>query len=155
MRFDLIGNIIPVEALVDGVIKLFGGEQCRPLLHVADAARAFVTALKHEEPFMGEGFNVGSDGNNYTVRELTEMLRVELFQDIPIEEFPEKVDHRSYKVSFSRFEKATGFRVKEELVGGVGEVAERIRAKEYGNPRDEQYFRVKYLLEKGMENLSG
>ena len=82
------------------------------------------------------------------------MLRAELFKDVPIREFPEKADPRSYKVSFGRFRKATGFSVKEELVGGVGEVAERIRADGYGDPRDDQYFRVKYLLEKGMENLS-
>lgn len=154
MRFDLVGNIIPVEALVDGAIKLFGGEQCRPLLHVADASRAFVAALKYEKPFMGESFNVGSDENNYTVRELTKTLQAGLFPDIPVKEFPEKVDHRSYKVSFNRFEKAIGFRVEEELVGGVGEVAEKIRAKAYGNPRDEQYFRLKHLLGKGMESLA-
>lgn len=154
MRFDLVGNIIPVEALVDGVIKLFGGEQCRPLLHVEDAARAFVMAIKHERPFGGECYNVGSDNNNFTVRALTEFLRDRLFRNVPIEEFPEKVDLRSYRVAFDRFEKLAGFSVKRALVEGVGDVAEKIRANVYGDPRKEQYFRVKYLAMKGIGLLA-
>ena len=154
MRFDLIGNIVPVEALVDGVIKLFGGTQCRPLLHVGDAARAFTLATKHEAPFRGGCFNVGSDRNNFTVRALTEFLRDRLFKNVPIEEFPEKVDPRSYRVDFGRFGKITGFSTERELAEGVGEVAEKIRTNVYGNPRDEQYFRVKCLLKKGMGLLA-
>ena len=88
------------------------------------------------------------------MRALTEMLQSILFKDVPIKEFPEKVDHRSYKVSFDSFEREAGFKAEVSLVGGVGEIADNIRNGAYGNPRDDQYFRVKYLLKKGMDALA-
>lgn len=145
MRFDLVANIVPVEA-TEGQIKLFGGSQSRPMLHVHDAARALVAGLKHPIPCRGEAFNVGSPSQNYTIRELTELIQKNIFPDITIKEFPENVDARSYQVDFTKIQNFFGYETKTGIVKGVAVMADKLKAKEYGNPRDDKYFRVKFLI---------
>ena len=50
MRFDLSVNLLTGQALEFGVIRLFGGSQMRPHLHVADAAEAYVRLLRIAVP---------------------------------------------------------------------------------------------------------
>ena len=39
MRYDLVVNTLTMKAWCDRKIRIFGGNQWRPLLHVRDAAR--------------------------------------------------------------------------------------------------------------------
>jgi nucleoside-diphosphate-sugar epimerase/dTDP-glucose pyrophosphorylase len=145
MRFDLVANIIPVEAVVDGEMKLFGGNQSRPLLHVNDAARAIVAAIQHPEPLKGEPLNGGNTEQNYTIRELTENIQKNIFPDINIKEFPDNVDARSYQVNFDKVKTVLNYETKTDIIKGVSEIAEKLKNKEYGDPRADQYFRVKHI----------
>ena len=45
IRLDLVVNILVVRAFTTGKVRVFGGEQFRPLLHVKDAAEAVVHNL--------------------------------------------------------------------------------------------------------------
>jgi len=148
MRFDLVANIIPVEAVVDGEMKLFGGSQSRPLLHVNDAARLLVSAIQHNEPFKAGPINVGNQ--NYTIKALTEEIQENIFPNINIKEYPENVDSRSYQVNFDKLKNVLGFETKTNIITGVSEIAEKLKNKEYGNPRDDQYFRVKHIMNKNV-----
>lgn len=47
MRFDLAINLMVKDAITTGAIKVFGGSQWRPFLHVVDAARAIVRTLDY------------------------------------------------------------------------------------------------------------
>jgi nucleoside-diphosphate-sugar epimerase len=42
IRTDLVVNVMAARAYYEQRLKVFGGEQWRPLLHVKDAALAFV-----------------------------------------------------------------------------------------------------------------
>jgi len=48
MRFDLVINRFIAQAIQDGKIAVFGGEQYRPFLHVRDAAEAIVKCLESD-----------------------------------------------------------------------------------------------------------
>lgn len=148
MRFDLIANIICVEGAYDKEIKLFGGSQYRPLLHVQDAAEAIVTSLEHKDKLKGNVFNVGSNEDNYTTKELTLKIKNNIFPDINIKEFQENVDIRSYQVKFDKINKHLNYYTKINVINGSKQIADSIYKGEFKNPRDEQYFRVKYLLKK-------
>lgn len=145
MRFDLVANIIAVEAVVDREIKLFGGSQERPMLHVKDAARAICESMSALTPFEGQVLNVGSSDQNYSIRDLTYEIRDNIFPGVPVKEIPENVDERSYSVDFSRISDSMGYRTTVGIVEGVGEIAEHLRSQDYGDPRDDRYFRVTYL----------
>jgi len=150
MRFDLVANIIPVEAVVDKEIKLFGtGSQLRPLLHVHDAAKVLVVAVEDSHLFQGEIFNLGFNEDNYTMRDLTFTLKDSLFSNIPVKEIPNSTDHRSYAVSFDKFYARFRPSFKKDLISGVDEIKQSLETKEFSNPRHSQFIRVKHLLSKG------
>ena len=146
MRFDLVANVVPIEAIVDKEILLFGdGGQRRPMLHVRDAARAMVIGVKSNQRFDGAVFNIGDDAMNYTVAKLTHEIQEHLFPEINIKVIPEKMDTRSYSVDFSRAREKLGFHAEIDIITGVGEMSEKLKAGYYGNPRADIYFRVKHL----------
>jgi len=45
-RFDLVINLLTAKAVDDGQIVIFGGDQWRPFVHVADVAQAIVRCLE-------------------------------------------------------------------------------------------------------------
>ena len=62
MRFDLVVNVLTMKALTEKKIKIFGGDQWRPLVHVSDVARAIVLVLK--APISKVGNQIFNVGNN-------------------------------------------------------------------------------------------
>jgi len=53
MRFDLVVNIMAARAVRERIVTVFGGDQWRPLVHVADAAEAFTLALEAPADVIG------------------------------------------------------------------------------------------------------
>ena len=74
MRFDIIINYLTQKAMKEKKISIFGGEQWRPLLHVADAARAFQVAMESPlEKVDKQIFNVGLA--NLQIKEIGEIIQ--------------------------------------------------------------------------------
>src|SRR5439155_1142885 len=74
--FDLVVNLLTAKAVRDGEITIFGGDQWRPFVHVADIAQAIIRSL--EAPLAnvkGAIFNVGSDEQNYTITRVGELVQ--------------------------------------------------------------------------------
>jgi nucleoside-diphosphate-sugar epimerase len=103
-RCDIVVNDLVGTALLDGVVRVLSdGTPWRPLAHVDDIAGAFLAALEApREAVHGEAFNVGSDRENYQVREIAEAVaaavpgsRVEITGATG-------PDPRSYRVDFSK-----------------------------------------------------
>jgi nucleoside-diphosphate-sugar epimerase len=68
-------NLLTAKAVVDGVITVRGGDQWRPFLHVQDAAHAVSMALEAPiDVVRNQTFNVGSEGQNYTILQVGEMI---------------------------------------------------------------------------------
>jgi nucleoside-diphosphate-sugar epimerase len=128
MRFDLVVNIFSLKANVEGKIHVFGGDQWRPLLHVTDAADAFMTCLQAPiDKVKGEVFNVGSSEQNYQIKQLAEMVK-EIIPGTVVETTTKetvdgKEDKRDYKVSFSKIEEQLGFKTKRTVVHSLQEIS--------------------------------
>jgi nucleoside-diphosphate-sugar epimerase len=107
LRLDIVLNNLAGWSHITGRIRLLSdGMSWRPLLHVRDLAK--VAACMIEAPselVAGKAFNVGSDGQNYLVRDLAQILAevtgcdVELAGDA-------SPDPRSYRVDFSALRRA-------------------------------------------------
>ncbi|NUB93998.1 NAD-dependent epimerase/dehydratase family protein [Haloterrigena sp. SYSU A121-1] len=109
MRFDLVGNILPAKAHSEDVVPVFGGDQYRPNVHVADAARAYVECLAAPIEDVGDAvFNVGSNEQNYRIDELATIVE-DCFPDASIEYHDELTDERSYRVEFDRIRSVLDF----------------------------------------------
>lgn len=109
MRFDLVGNVLPAKAHSEGTIPVFGGEQYRPNVHVADAARAYVSCLEAPLETVGDTvFNVGSNRQNYRIDELATVV-ADCFPDAEIEHHDDRTDDRTYRVEFETIRSELGF----------------------------------------------
>lgn len=105
LRLDVVLNNLVAWAHTTGAIRLLSdGRSWRPLVHIEDIARATLALLAAPPAdIAGLAYNIGSDEQNYRIRELAELVRARLpaceitFAD------DASPDPRSYRVDFSRF----------------------------------------------------
>ena len=149
LRLDLVVNNLTGSAVTTGLVKMLSdGSASRPLVHVEDMSRAFIQVLKSsEEKIKGEVFNVGSNENNFIVKEIAEIVE-SIVPNSKIS-FGDNVgkDSRSYKVNFDKITEELNFKPKRKLSEGVKEMYKKfldisINEKEF---LDKKFYRLKYL----------
>lgn len=103
MRFDLVVNNLSGHAWTTGVIKMRSdGTPWRPLVHVGDIAEAIARVLESpRDAVHGEVLNVGSDEQNYQIRDLAEIV-AKAFPGCELTIGTSDGDDRSYRVSFDK-----------------------------------------------------
>ena len=111
MRFDLVINIMTLHAYKNRKIYIVGGgKQWRPLIHVRDVARAFLTVLEApRDKVAGEAFNVGSNEQNFQVFQIAQMVR-DVVPNTEVIVIPDDPDKRTYNVDFSKINRVLGYR---------------------------------------------
>ncbi|MDR2141532.1 MAG: NAD(P)-dependent oxidoreductase [Deltaproteobacteria bacterium] len=125
-RFDLAVNLLTREATLKKRIKIFSGEQWRPLVHVADAARAFVLALDAPPALVsGQIFNVGSNEQNVQFKDLGALI-AKVIPETVVETIPEPPDLRDYWVDFDKIRLILRFQPKYSLKAGILELRKAI-----------------------------
>jgi len=143
MRFDLAVNIMTLNALTKGKVKVFGGKQYRPFVHCQDAARAFVLALESDVKYVGhEAFNVGTNEQNYRLIELGNEIADTL--GVAVEQVRGREDDRNYRVDFSKIKWLLGFEAQRTLTESVLEIKEAYAADEFGDWKNDKYYNVRY-----------
>lgn len=94
MRFDLVVNTFIARAIQENKITVFGGQQYRPLVHVQDAADAFLKALDSDETGV---FNLG--GRNCKIIDVANVIQKETRCNVVV--YQEIEDPRNYAVDSS------------------------------------------------------
>ena len=107
MRFDLVINLFAVQALTEGKITVFGGEQYRPFLHVDDAADSILFSL--EKNLTGT-YNVISE--NMTILDAAKKISALTGCEISISQ--ENEDKRNYKVSSEKNQPGRIYAIKKD-----------------------------------------
>ena len=122
MRFDLVVNLMTLTAFQKGrIIVMGGGLQWRPLVHLSDVSRAFLTVIGKDPTIINSQiFNIGLD--NFQIRNLAYLVREELPLPIEIDLAPDDADKRDYNVIFSKSENILGFKAKTSVNEGVREI---------------------------------
>jgi nucleoside-diphosphate-sugar epimerase len=147
MRFDLMVNTMTACATAQGTIRVTGAKQWRPHLHVRDAAEAFRLAV--EAPLPAERvFNVGSDGQNFTVGEIAERV-AQRIAGTHIDYAPNGHDLRSYRVCFDRIHSVFGFQPELTVDDAISEVEELMSSGAVADFRNEQFHNAKWLSTNG------
>lgn len=120
-RLDVVVNILTNFAVNQGVIKVFGGDQYRPNLHIEDMCRAYLHVLA-QDPLnvQRQIFNVG--GVNHTVREIAQLVKDNVGGDLTVEIVPTD-DNRSYRISSELIEEKIGFRPEKSVGDAVRDLA--------------------------------
>lgn len=147
-RLDLIVNIFANHGYHKREINIFGGNQLRPNIHIEDLVRFYQTLLKAETKVInGEIFNVGS--KNFTVREIADITRKELGEDIKITQTYSD-DNRSYHISSKKIMDLLKFEVKLDISDAVKDLKIIFDKKILKNPLENEY----YFNIKRMKNIS-
>jgi nucleoside-diphosphate-sugar epimerase len=122
MRFDLVVNLMTLTAFQKGrIIVMGGGLQWRPLVHLSDVSKAFLTVIEAKNEMINkEVFNIGLD--NFQIRNIAYIIRESLPFRIEIEFAPDDPDSRNYNVDFSKAELKIGFKAKKTVIQGIDEI---------------------------------
>lgn len=145
MRFDLVLNIMAIKAIVDREVKVYGGNQWRPLVHAYDVAKGFCLALRAPANKIDKQiFNLGSNDQNYRVGELARSIK-HRFPKTRIIVARKTPDNRSYKINFDKICKILHFRPMRNIFEGMDEIEKLYRSNEIIDYRDKIYYNVNYL----------
>src|ERR1019366_4264677 len=84
LRLGLAANILTHHAVNNRRIRVFGGEQMRPNIHIEDMTDLYVQSLQWEEGAIdGKIYNAGY--HNHTVRAIAEIVRGVVGEDVAID----------------------------------------------------------------------
>jgi len=155
-RLDLSVNILTNHAFNHGKIKVFGGAQKRPNLHIQDMVDVYSMLLKVEDSLIqGETFN--ASGKNLSIAEIADdVARIVsefkgLNEPIEIETLPSN-DPRSYHVNSDKIKRVLGFAPKRSVDDAVKDLCEAFKSGKLPNSMDDtKYFNVQKMKELGVK----
>ncbi len=112
-RLDVVVNILTNLAYHKREISVFGGDQLRPNIHIADMVEAYMVLLNApKEKIAGKIFNAGYE--NQPVRKLAETVQSVVGYDVKLITTPSD-DNRSYHISSQKIKEELGFEVTHTI----------------------------------------
>jgi nucleoside-diphosphate-sugar epimerase len=149
-RLDVVVNILTNFAYHKGSIKVFGGEQLRPNIHIQDMTNLYAELLTMPaEKINGEIFNAGYE--NQKVITLAHTVKEVLGDDINIEVEPTD-DNRSYHISSQKIKDRLGFTPQFTIKDAVIELKQAFDQGLLPNALDDKrYFNIKTMLDLHLE----
>ena len=141
LRLDLTVNILTYQAVCEGRIRVFGGTQLRPNVHIEDLADLYVELL--DAPGVsGAAYNVCH--SNASVRQLAEMVQTAAAPTVPIETVPTQ-DLRSYHLSGAKLARDLGFTPRRDPRDAARDLGERLRTGRVPEPASSLYRNVAHM----------
>ena len=149
-RLDLSVNILTNHAITNGRIRVFGGSQLRPNLHVQDYCDLCMLLLEApKEKVQNEIFNCGYQ--NMSIMDIA-LLAKSVIEEV----FPEKGsieiateptdDIRSYHINSDKIKRALGFEPTHTIEEAIRDLAEAFKAGKLPDSMDDdQYYNVRTL----------
>ncbi|MBF6606406.1 MAG: SDR family oxidoreductase [Chloroflexi bacterium] len=154
-RFDIVLNNLVAWGHATGRVRLKSdGTPWRPMVHVRDICRAFLTVLDApRELIHGQAFNVGATGENYQIRDLAR-IAAEVIPGCAVEFAPgASPDTRNYRVDCDKIRRVLDFSVEWDARRGAGEILDGCRLNgatvaDFEGPRYARIAHIRQLLER-------
>jgi len=143
-RLDVVVNILTNLAYHKREISVFGGDQLRPNIHIADMAEAYLVLLKApKEKIADKIFNAGYE--NQPVTQLAETVQSVVGQDVKLVTTPSD-DNRSYHISSQKIRAELGFEATHTIRDAVEDLCTAFDKDLLPNSLDnEMYFNIKRM----------
>ena len=143
-RLDVVVNILTNLAYHKREISVFGGDQLRPNIHIADMVDAYMVLLKApKEKIAGKIFNAGYE--NQPVRKLAETVKSVVGEDVKLINTPTD-DNRSYHISSQKIKDELGFVTTHTIRNAVEDLCTAFDKGLLPNSLDnEMYFNIKRM----------
>ena len=117
MRLDLSVNMLTMQALANGRITVFGGDQTRPNIHIQDITDVFIHFLNLGDKAPGV-YNAGFE--NISILDIAKRVTENVSAEIIISV---SNDPRSYRLNADKL-LSTGFRAKFKVIDAIREIIE-------------------------------
>ena len=114
MRLDVSVNMLTMQAIKNGRITVFGGDQTRPNIHIDDITDLYIFLLDHPE-HTGI-YNAGFE--NISILDIARLVTKHVQAEVIV---TPSNDPRSYRVNSDRL-LATGFRPKKTVEDAIKEI---------------------------------
>jgi nucleoside-diphosphate-sugar epimerase len=142
-RFDLVVNALTINALVNRIINVDGGEQYRPNLHIKDMLRAYVLMLEADENQINrEIFNVA--GENLKVIDIARKVQQKIDKNIEINIIP-VVDDRSYRVSGEKIERVLEFYPEYTVENAIEDLQIAYLSGKFKDTTEDKYYNLRTM----------
>ncbi len=143
-RLDVVVNILTNHAYHNREIKVFGGEQLRPNIHINDMVESYIALINAPtDKINGEIFNVGF--KNQTVNELADDVKKVIGADVNIVKSISD-DNRSYHVSSAKINSILGFKTKFTVKDAVTDLKKAFETNLLPNSFDDKrYYNIKMM----------
>ena len=133
MRLDLLINDFAYAAVRNRSLLIYEATFKRTFIHVRDMARAFLFALENYDLLADNAYNVGTERNNFSKREIAHLIQRQVDYYLHFADVGSDEDQRNYEVSYRKLE-ATGFRCLISVEEGVRELIAAASALDVTNP---------------------
>ena len=143
-RLDVVVNILTNLAYHKREISVFGGDQLRPNIHIADMVEAYRVLLNADkEKIAGKIFNAGYE--NQSVSKIAETVKNVVGEDVKLITTPSD-DNRSYHISSQKIKDEIGFETTHTIQDAVEDLCAAFEKGLLPNSlEDEMYFNIKRM----------
>jgi len=117
MRLDLSVNMLTIQALANGKITVYGGDQTRPNIHIQDITDVFIHFLNLGDKAPGV-YNAGFE--NISIFDIAKRVTEHVPAEIVVSE---SNDPRSYRLNADKL-LSTGFKPRFKVADGIREIIE-------------------------------
>jgi nucleoside-diphosphate-sugar epimerase len=128
MRYDLTINQFTKSIYSNEKLEVFDSNTWRPYCHVKDFSLALEKIIEEETKLTSfEVFNVGGEQNNFTKKQITELILKYIPNHKNVSFTNKKFDPRNYRVNFSKIEKKLNFKIKYSVEEGIEEIIDYLK----------------------------
>ncbi len=144
LRLDLSVNILTNHAVTNRCIKVFGGDQMRPNIHIQDMVAFYLKSLEWSDSAIdGRVYNVGY--HNHKVRDIAAIVKSVVGDDVEVVTTPTD-DNRSYHVSSDKIRRDLGFVPRHTLEDAVRDLVVAFEAGQIPDSMtDDRYYNIKRM----------
>jgi nucleoside-diphosphate-sugar epimerase len=136
MRLDVSVNMLTMQALKNGRMTVFGGDQTRPNIHIHDMVNVYRHFL--ERPGLPSGcYNAGFE--NISILEIAQLVAAKVPAEIVVSA---SNDPRSYRQNSDKL-MATGFVQQASVATAIGDVIEKFHSGELVD--NDQWYTVRWM----------
>ncbi len=144
-RFDLVVNILTNFGFNNRALKVFGGTQLRPNIHIKDMVKSYIVSLENENLISSNDiiYNVGLE--NHSTLDLASMVKKNLGEDVNIK-IEKSNDNRSYHICSTKFSDITKFQYSHSIDDAIKDLKSAFENKKFNDPLSNKlYFNIKMM----------
>lgn len=140
MRLDVSVNMMTIQALSNGVMTVFGGDQVRPNIHIDDITDLYLFLLENKN--IQGIYNAGFE--NISILDIAKLVQKYVKAEIVI---TPSNDPRSYRLCSDKLLQ-TGFKPKKTVENAIQEMVEQFKQKKLQN--EDRHYNLKTMKTLGV-----